>query len=418
MILAVVSLGVLLVGCSRPARWRAVDTPDHGEIVRLLNSPQDLLLRDENVAAVPDIPVRERLRPCCVFGADVGVRLGALPIPGYRIGNLIDPSELGPHHYDSGLLVMVGSGVDEIVSEENNGLVYTCRGGFIDTAHVRDYADWTIFIASQICLSLDEGITLELPPEGGNRRLVFESIDEELIRRCGRKQLTIALAQWSAFQLSIWHEIATWAGWSWNTAFPELASAFSPEDLYSNMLGIRVAGAIALERSARTDDLFNRSVDAWFADVLAELGAVPKQIGREAMYAVDGLWWDSTVRLPDSELVLRRNLAIESNLTPWLVTREPAAQSSSPQLREVCRDDPQPLAFSVPDSFCELPLRTLARLEITPNKAVRRHEPFDELSHTITQDDFAVLLAKQREQIREALGPDALRGPGRDLDLP
>ena len=162
-------------------------------------------------------------------------------------------------------------------------------GGFIDTAHVRDYADWTIFIASRICLSLEEGVTIELPPEGGERRLVFNPIDEALIHRYGRKQLTIALAQWSAFQLSIWHELATWAGWSWSAAFPELASAFSPEDLYSNMIGIRLAGAVALERSARTDDLFNRSLDAWLADVLVELGATSKEVGREAMYAVDGM---------------------------------------------------------------------------------------------------------------------------------
>jgi hypothetical protein len=414
--LCFVSIGGSFTGCSRSTRWRAVDTPKQSEIARLLDSPQHLLLRDESVAAVPDIPLRERLRPCCVFGADVRVRVGALPIPGYRVGNIIDPSELGPHHYDSGLLIVAGSGVDELVSSENNGLVYSCRGGFIDTAHVRDYADWTIFIASQICLSLEEGITIELPPEGGKRTLVFKPIDEELIQRHGRKQLTIALAQWSAFQLSIWHEMATWAGWSWSAAFPESVSAFSPEDLYSNMIGIRIAGALALERSARTDDLFNRSMDAWLTDVLAELGATPKKVALEAMYAVDGVWWNSGARLPDDGLVLRRNLDMETELTPWLVTRESAAQPMHGQLGDMCGDDPQPLVLSVPNTFHELSLRTLARLEIAPSRALRRHEPFDDFGRVITHDNFPAILNELRQQILEALGPDALRAPARDLD--
>ncbi|NIR42900.1 MAG: DUF4056 domain-containing protein, partial [Gemmatimonadetes bacterium] len=60
----------------------------------------------------------------------------------------------------------------------------------------------------------------------------------------------------------------------------------------------RIAGAIALDRSARTDDLYNRSVDAWLRAFLVELGAASKPTAREAMRAVDGSWWDSGARLP------------------------------------------------------------------------------------------------------------------------
>ena len=80
-----------------------------------------------------------------------------------------------------------------------------------------DYADWTIFFASRLCHGLGEGLSLELPDEAGGRRLLVEPVGNVLIDRHGPEDLAIAVAQWAAFQLSIWHEIATWFGWSWNS---------------------------------------------------------------------------------------------------------------------------------------------------------------------------------------------------------
>ena len=71
------------------------------------------------------------------------------------------------------------------------------------------------------------------------------------------------MAQWIGFQLSIWHEIATWFGWSWTKTFPETASSFSPEDLYSNVLGVKLFAALVPRSSARTEYLYNDTVDNW-----------------------------------------------------------------------------------------------------------------------------------------------------------
>ena len=65
--------------------------------------------------------------------------------------------------------IAVDGKVDPAFDREHNGLVYTCRGGFIDTAHVRDYADWAIFLVAQIARLAETGGVVELPDEGGRR---------------------------------------------------------------------------------------------------------------------------------------------------------------------------------------------------------------------------------------------------------
>jgi len=59
-------------------------------------------------------------------------------------------------------------------------------------------------------------------------------------------QVTTSLAEWLSVQASIWHEITTWYGWS-STRFSKRPSGFSPEDLYSNLVGVKITGAIVRE---------------------------------------------------------------------------------------------------------------------------------------------------------------------------
>jgi hypothetical protein len=227
---------VLASGCSVAVRWLAPETPTRRDAGILLSEESTAALSHRlRPTGIPDIPVRKHLRPCCAFGYELRARLAFLPILGYRLENLKTIDEIGPHHYDSGVVTVGSDG--GLVSDERNGLVFTCRGGFIDTAHVRDYADWTIYFASKLFEQLPYGTTIELPNEAGKRRVVLERIDPEFLRGHDPVSLTMAIAQWLAFQLSIWHEIATWYGWAAIPGYPEKLSAFSPEDLYSNVLG-------------------------------------------------------------------------------------------------------------------------------------------------------------------------------------
>ena len=87
----------------------------------------------------------QNLRPCCAFGYALGVEVAEVPVPVFEVQNVIAPDDLGRHTYDGGMISMRNSAQRAFLSSENNGLVFTCRGGFLDLAHVRDYADWTAF---------------------------------------------------------------------------------------------------------------------------------------------------------------------------------------------------------------------------------------------------------------------------------
>lgn len=403
----VVAVCCLALACAAPPRWRADDQPSDRDTALLFTEQGAAgTFREMHASEIPRIPVRANLRPCCAFGAQLRAKIGPVPIPGYCIGNMLGPGDLGGHVYDSGV-VQVGSRVDEegLVHSESNGLVYTCRGGFIDTAHVRDYADWAIFLATSIARNLETGLDLSLPDEGGQRRVIVQPFDPATVERVGRRAIAIELGQWLAFQLSVWHEIATWYGWSTLGAFPEKVSAFSPEDLYSNLIGARIAAAIASQRTARDESLYNRSVDEWLDRVLDHLGAVPADIGREAMTSVDGLWWDSARRLPDPALVLRRNVGAGAVVSPWLV---PAGRMG-PELRQSCGSHPVALPIANPDSIEGESFADRASLMIQVSSELAGREPFRSLGGRVTDRDFAAILETIREQNRAEFGSSANR---------
>jgi hypothetical protein len=356
---------------------------------------------------VPDIPPPQHLRPCCDFGYDLKLRYTFLPILGATISNLRTLDEVGPHHYDSGVMTVGSRG--EFLSEENNGLVFTCRGGFIDTAHVRDYSDWTIYLGSRIFEQLRTGATIQLPNEAGERRIVLEQLDAEFLRTHDPVALTVALAQWLAVQLSIWHEIVTWYGWAFFPGFPEKASAFSPEDLYSNVLGTHIAAATAFAGGVRTEVLYEHSADAWLRAVMGVLGTGSKETALAAMRSLDGIWWQSRVRLPDPSALLRRNIWIGETYIPWVIPRALASPELSELVLRDCGEWPRPMPLASPASFDGTPLHTLARLELQADPAIAGRPPFDALGAHVTQEDFPVILEAIRAQNKRQFGPMADR---------
>ena len=91
--LVIVVLAVGAVACGRPPRWNVDPKPSPESVVILLEGdPLDAQARDLLPSELSEIPIRQRLRPCCAFGTGLRVRVGAVPIPGFRIGNIIDLS--------------------------------------------------------------------------------------------------------------------------------------------------------------------------------------------------------------------------------------------------------------------------------------------------------------------------------------
>ncbi len=349
------------------------------------------------------------IRPCCAFGFDLGVKLGAVPVPGVRLANVVEVGEIGRHIFDPGVLAIATDTEGGFLSTETNGLVYTCRGGFVDVAHVRDYADWTAFLASRMEELFATGGVIELPEEAGARFVYVSALAEPLLDRVGRREAAVELAQWVAFQLSLWHETATWFGWAAFSGFPELASAFSPEDLYSNMVGIQMAGAIIRAGGADTPLQYSRNMDFALEAVLRRLGALPRQGTREAAAAVDGLWWDSSRRLPEREVVIRRNFEGGPLLVPWRVPRRLQSAALRESMRRHCVDEAA--AQLTRRQYIEgVPLHDLVRLDvrIEPQVAERIAGSATD-ARWLSDRGFAAAIARVRRENAEIFGERADR---------
>lgn len=350
------------------------------------------------------MPVRENMRPCCAFGAQLKVRVGPVPIPLYFFGNMVDRKRIRHHVYDSGVTTVSSDGkTRELFHSEGNGLVYSCRGGFLDVAHLRDYADTTLYMVTAVARHLETGGAIVLPEEGAGVHVELRPVDPLILEAKRRWGVAIPLGQWLAYQSAIWHEIVTWFGWSTFSLFPERVSSFSPEDIYSNLLGARIGAAVVSQRGARDEFSYNRNVDRWIDRTLVALDSVPVEAAKEAMLAVDGSWWDSSKRLPDFELVLRRNFNTGPTVTPWLVP----PSRFGPRLREACGDNPEPLSIETSDSLDGIDFRKQATLVIDLPPELAAQEPFASIGSRITQDDFPQIISYLQRENRSLFGPDA-----------
>ncbi len=403
-------LGAALLGCRHP-QW---DVPSElrASDVDVANAIGDT--SGENApgiaaADIPEIAYPHGLRPCCAFGADLPVQVGRIPVPGVEIGNLVGPEGVGPHRYDNGFVSMQRGDPRGVVDRENNGILYTCRGGFVDLAHVRDNADNTLAIVSALARGLESGVTVAIPPQGAATRIVVRPISDKAIERHGRMQLAVALSEWLAYQLSIWHEIATFYGYASLAAWPEKISAFSPEDLYSNQLGVRLAGGVVLARGARSNIEYGLTLDAWIERTLQRLDAVPLEDSRRAMRAVDGAWWDSAKKIPDWTLVTRRSFDTGPFLRPWrLEAARPGTQGDVRPLA-ACRDAGPPLVLHVDDGFGGAWFRDYATAEFEVSDAlVEAGFPLPRPgTRVVTQEDFPEIIAATRKATLETFGPGA-----------
>lgn len=397
-----------LVGCVHAPGWMVQRAVTAEDVARVLDEPA-ATERPLTPSDIPAIPMRKGLRPCCAFGAKLGASVGPVPVPFFSLSNIVGLDQVGPHTYDAEPFSTSASSKLDAFMRENNALLYTCRGGFIDLAHVRDNADATLFWSAAIARASLGGATIELPNEGGARRVHLRPLPPDLVARYGLRRVAISVAQWLAFELSVWHEIATTYGWSALELYPEYLSAFSPEDLYSNLLGIKIAGGLLMNQGeAETDVLYDRHMDEWLRATLAYLQPVSADAGAAAMRLVDGVWWDSRARLPYPRLVLRRNTGAGAELSPWVVSRAYASPAMQAWVDRHCGGAEHPLTLRRGSAIDGHAFEEFATLEIDVH--VPDPFPFPRAGSTrITQEDFPVVLQAVRRYAIERLGPDALR---------
>ncbi|HEY2452680.1 MAG TPA: DUF4056 domain-containing protein [Scandinavium sp.] len=287
----------------------------------------------------------ESLRPCCAFGYDLNVRAIGVPIPVYQIGNVLTLDTLGHHHYNDSALAAVKDIVG--LNDEKSGLIYTHRGGFIDIAHVRDTADNTFYLFSKIYPKLGQQWRFFYSEELGVRRIQLNAFTPPASMP-ERFTLAAWLAGKIAFELAQWHEIAQWYGFQSVPGFSEEISAFSPEDLYSNLLGARLAINVILQGHAGSIDAYDKAMDGQIHQALVGLGAVTRAETERMFREVDGDWWNSKRRVPDKFLVLKRNYSLSENRLPTPVPFEKT----------------QPYQLYIPAEMVGFTLATLGELQI------------------------------------------------------
>ncbi|STS82839.1 Uncharacterised protein [Klebsiella pneumoniae] len=125
---------------------------------------------------------------------------------------------------------------------------------------------------------------------------------------------------------------------------------FFAEDLYSNLLGARLAINVILSGHGGSLEDYNQAMDAALKQVLTRL-LVATRGETEAMFQqIDGDWWNSHRRVPDKFLVLKRNYDLQENRLPTPVPFETMP----------------PYRLTMPEQVGGFRLRDLGELQIYP----------------------------------------------------
>ncbi|GAA5190353.1 DUF4056 domain-containing protein [Ferrimonas gelatinilytica] len=399
---------LFISGCSSVA-WQSHPRPDDATIARALNGNNPAIeLWDLPMESLPGFPVPQSVRPCCAFGNKQKVKVGAVPIPLFRLGNTLSPNEVGPHKFDAGTFAHTSrkmSGNDNRGSE-NNGVIYTTRGGFIDLAHVRDTADDTVALFFEIIRHLGEDRIIEVPDELGRRYIRLNATDVSELTTKERWNLAADLAARLAYFKAESHEIAQWHGYASFAGWPETVSAFSPEDLYSNMLGAKLARALIGADLVLSSELYNQNMTAWLDATLEWLGAVRESQSRDLFTVVDGRWWDSSRPIPDKFMVLLRHYDLGDRQLPHIVPSEWIMESElKKSLLPLVEDLQPPHPLSLPSHYGDYELDSMGELVLEVDDKYRDSFgviPVDLWKQGFTQLQFAEIAAWcEKEDVRQ-----------------
>jgi len=295
------------------------------------------------------------IRTCCAFGTDLKVSI----VPFYRYTMLTSLETLGAHHY-------LGS------KSENNGILYTKRGGFIDFGHVRDIIDWTAYLFNLEKKSQQEGeVFVHLGFEAGVKSIAIKIPASE------KEENLLLVASRIAYDLSIWHEITSWFGASDVPLVSEKFSSFSVEDAYSNLLGSKIA-----VEAIQSELPFEQAVTEIIKRTLTELEVVStKEETYQAMEDVRDIWWTRKRHLPNNKVMIQRKLGVYPAISPMLV---PGWESKTGS----------PVKISVPETTPDgIALSEFYTLTIIKNNKIPVKKIFpDRPNRTVTQNDFARII--------------------------
>lgn len=214
-----------------------------------------------------------------------------VPEPGLRMGsyatatvgtNFLDSNSLGTHSFGRSW-------------SEKNGIVYTCRGGHIDIAHARIAADNVRYLqdkSKRALLIKDREFHFKLKVEPSTYDVKLEyplrwgSLSGE-VRQNIIDEVSIEMGEYLTYIMTTWHEVLTWYGFKSMGFIPEQPSAFSWEDMYSNVFGIQVGAEALRDKSHNYDTAMTIALKR----ELEDLGIQSAETAIKASEKMRGTWW-------------------------------------------------------------------------------------------------------------------------------
>ncbi|MES2528648.1 MAG: DUF4056 domain-containing protein [Bdellovibrionota bacterium] len=272
--------------------------------------------------------IAETSRACCNF-------VSHPVLDSLGLFQFLDAEKLGTHSYHQ-------------KEKDPMGLVYTCKGGFVDVAHLRDNADWTAHILFNLPKWIGSGKTIDARNEGGfkSRRVYFPKMEPKKISELSSDDLAkISVAM--GFGFATLHEIVT--GFSIAVSFPvtlvmyERASSFSVEDQYSNLLGAHLGAEAAQAKGPYEDEMtkiLSRTIKKLSPLSLDETKAVHESLHHR--------WWKKDL-LGRNRMVAKRNYGFKGEIFGDTVAGLSQCQNMEPLPVEV--PDKLSNGMSVSDYF-------------------------------------------------------------------
>jgi len=241
-----------------------------------------------------------------------------VPQPGVRLGsyatatlgtNFLDLNSMGKHSFGSAWF-------------EKNGIVYTCRGGHIDIAHARIAADNVRYLQDKARRTIsgrkhDFSFKLKVEPSTYYVRIEYPQKWKKLSAKERRRitdEVSLEMGEYLTYTMTTWHEVLTWFGFKTMGFIPEQPSAFSWEDIYSNVFGIRIGSQAIRDKSHGYD----QAVTIAMRKDLEDLGVQSAKTARKASDKMRGTWY---MGLLIAEMKVRNtDVGIEDGyVTPMLV---------------------------------------------------------------------------------------------------
>ena len=256
----------------------------------------------------------------CSFDGCPRPRLGsyASDTPGT---NFIDGRHIGKHNYANCI-------------SEGNGIVYTCRGGHIDITHLRIAADYTKYLTDitkeHLCDNKsDFSYKLNVEPSVYYAKLEYPADWDDLNEQEKNHiidELSLELGQYLTFKMTTWHEILTWYGYKCMWILPETPSAFSWEDIYSNLLGTRLAAQAIADTAHNYDEAMTIAIN----NELEFLGLQSANTAKKAAAKMNNKWYKGLVLVDMKQRNMDTGLD-DGYVSPMLTGDMPQCPDVQPQ---------------------------------------------------------------------------------------